>query len=90
MTDLQKLKEELRKDPEFRAEYEKTRPEFEVMCALIEARSSAKMTQKKLSEKSGVRQSNISRIENGTCSPTIATLQALAKGMGKRLVVGFQ
>ena len=90
MTDIQKLKEELIKDPEFRAEYEKTRPKFEVMCALIEARTDAGMTQKELSERSGIRQSNISRIENGTCSPTIATLQALAKGLGKRLVVGFQ
>ena len=90
MTDLQKLKQELINDPKFRAEYEKTRPEFEVMNALIEARTSAGMTQKELSEKSGVRQSNISRIENGTCSPTITTLEALAKGLGKRLVVEFR
>ena len=89
MTDLQKLKEELLNDPEFRAEYERTRPGFEVMCTLIEARISAGMTQKELAEKSGIRQSNISRIENGTCSPTIATLEALAKGLGKRLIVGF-
>ena len=33
---------------------------------------------------------NISRIENGTTSPTIATLQALAQGMGKRLVMSFE
>ena len=47
-------------------------------------------TQKELAEKSGVRQSNISRIENGTCSPTIATLEALATGMGKKLIVSFE
>ena len=90
MTDLQKLKEDLFQNPEFAEEYEKSRPEFEVMHALIEARIKSNMTQKELSEKSGIRQSNISRIENGTCSPTIATLQALANGLGKELVISFK
>ena len=75
---------------EFKAEYERTRPEFEIMRALVDARISQHMTQKELAEKSGVRQSNISRIENGTCSPTIATLEALANGMGKKLIVSFE
>ena len=90
MSDLQKYKQKQLPDPAFRAEYERTRPEFEIMRALIDARISQNMTQKELSEKSGVRQSNISRIENGTCSPTIATLEALANGMGKKLVVSFE
>ena len=77
-------------DPEFRAEHEATRAEFEVSRALIEARVSMNMTQKELADRSGIRQSNISRIENGSCSPTIATLQALAKGLGKKLSVNFR
>lgn len=48
------------------------------------------MTQKELAERSGIRQSNISRIENGSCSPTISTLQLLAKGLGKELSVSFR
>ena len=90
MTNFQEFKEELMKNPEFRAEYERTRPEYEIMHALIEARIDSNMTQKELSVKSGIRQSNISRIENGTCSPTIATLQALAEGLGKKLVISFK
>jgi len=90
MNDLQKYKEQQLKDSEFRTEYENTRTEFEITHALIDARIKAKMTQKELSAKSGVRQSNISRIENGTCSPTIATLQALAKGLGKEMVISFK
>ena len=90
MDDLQKLKNELLQDENFREEYEKLRPEYEVMRALINARINSNMTQKELSAKSGVRQSNISRIENGTCSPTISTLQALAKGLGKKLVITFE
>ena len=90
MTNYQEFKEKLLKDPEFRTEYEKTRPEFEIMHALIDARINSNMTQKELSDKSGIRQSNISRIENGTCSPTIATLQALAEGLGKKLSISFE
>ena len=58
--------------------------------ALIGARIERDLTQKQLAELSGIRQSNISRIENGTCSPTIATLQKLAAAMDKKLHIEFQ
>ena len=90
MSDLQKYKERQLKDPEFKKEYDATRNEYSVTRALIAARIASNMTQKELAEKSGIRQSNISRIENGTCSPTIATLQALAKGLGMELRVSFK
>lgn len=90
MSDLQKYREKQMNDPEFRGEYEGMRSEFELTRALIAARTSQHLTQKELSQRSGVRQSNISRIESGTTSPTVATLQALAAGMGKRLVISFE
>ncbi|MDE6737658.1 MAG: helix-turn-helix transcriptional regulator [Lachnospiraceae bacterium] len=90
MNDLHKYLEKQMNDPEFRAEREATRTEFEVTKALIEARTSLNMTQKELADRSGIRQSNISRIENGTCSPTVATLQLLAKGLGKELSINFR
>ena len=83
MIDYRKYPERQMQDPEVRAEHEATRAEYEVTRALIKARISEGMTQKELAEKSGIRQSNISRIENGSCSPTVATLSALANGMGK-------
>lgn len=90
MSDFQKYVERQMQDPEFKAEHDKTRPEFEIMRALTAARVSQNLTQKELSAKTGIRQSNISRIENGICSPTIATLQALADGMGKKLNIKFE
>ncbi len=90
MNDLRRYLEKQMNDPAFRAEHEATRTEFEVARALIEARLSSNMTQKELAERSGIRQSNISRIENGTCSPTIATLQSLASGLGKKLSISFR
>lgn len=62
-------------------------PEFQAILALYETRIDMHMTQKELSQKSGVRQSNISRIERGTCSPTIRTLSELAYAMGKKLEI---
>ncbi len=90
MSDFRKHLERQMKDPEFAAEYQKTRAEFEAAQAVISARLACNITQEELAEKTGIRQSNISRIENGSCSPTIATLQALAKGMGKTLHIEFR
>lgn len=90
MSELQEYKQQQLQNKEFREEYEKTRPEFEILHSLVAARISQNLTQKELAELSGIRQSNISRIENGTVSPTVATLIALAQGMGKKLVISFQ
>ena len=90
MSVLQKYKEKQLQDSESKAEYEGTRPDFEIMHALVDARISQNLTQKELAEKTGVHQSNISKIENGTCSPTIATLEALANSMGEKLIVSFE
>lgn len=47
------------------------------------------MTQKELADKTGIAQSDISKIENGNGNPSIRTLQRLAKGMGKKLHISF-
>ena len=57
--------------------------------AVIAARLACNMTQKELAEKTGIRQSNISRIENGSASPTIDTLARIAAGLGKQLKIDF-
>lgn len=90
MSDLRKYFEKQMQEPEFKAEHEKSRVEFELVRALIAARMEANITQQELAERSGVRQSNISRIESGYCLPTLTTLQALAKGMNKKLVIAFK
>ena len=78
------------KNPEFAAEWERQRPEREYIKAIIAARTETNLTQKDLAEKTGIRQSNISRIENGKSSPTIATLQQIAAGVGKTLHIEFR
>ena len=89
MDDFDRLKADLLKDPEFKAEYERTRPDFEIMRALVDARISQNLTQKELSERTGIAQTEISRLENGTRNPSIKLLQRLAEGMDMVLNVTF-
>jgi len=90
MSDYKKHLEEQLEDPTFAAEWERQRPEREYIKAIIAARIESNLTQGELAQKTGIRQSNISRIENGNSSPTIATLQQLASGMGKTLHIEFR
>ena len=90
MSDLSKYLNKQLQNPEFKVEHERTKSEYEVVRALIDARIEENMTQQQLAERSGIRQSNISRIENGTCSPTIVTLESLARGLNKRLVISLE
>ena len=55
MSDLQELKNELMKDPEFKKEYESLQPEMDITRAILDARIQAGLTQIQLSEKSGIR-----------------------------------
>ena len=83
------LNEQLQ-DPEVRAEYEVLEPEFSIMQAMIDARKSSGMTQKQLSEKTGIAQADISKLESGSANPSLRTLQRLAAGMGMRIKIEFQ
>ena len=62
----------------------------EVRDLVISARSAANLTQKQLSQRSGVSQANISKIENGNYQPSLSTLKRIAGALGKRLVVSFE
>ena len=82
------LKEQLN-DSALRTEYEALEPEFTIIQAMIDARKSAGLTQKQLSEKTGIAQADISKLENGNANPSLRTLRRLASGLGMRLKVEF-
>ena len=89
MDHLDKFIKEQLKDPEFAEEWERSKPEYEVMKLLVEARSELGMSQSELARRTGIKQPNISRLERGACSPTLETLGALAHGLGKELQINF-
>ena len=82
------LNEQLQ-DPELRKEYEAIQPEMDVIRAIVDARISQNLTQKELSERSGINQADISKIENGTRNPSLNLLKRLADGMGMTLKIEF-
>ena len=82
------LNEQLR-DPAFKAEWDALEPERQIMRAIVEGRDEQALTQKQLSEMTGITQADISRFENGTGNPSLRTLKRLAEGLGMSLKVEF-
>jgi len=89
MKTLQEFLEDQLKDPEFRKEYEAIQPEMAVIRALVDARISQNLTQKQLSERTGINQADISKLENGTRNPSLNMLKRLADGLDMTLKLEF-
>lgn len=82
------LGEQMRNEA-FRKEYEENQPELDIIRAIVEARASQHLTQKQLTERTGINQADISKLENGTRNPTINLLKRLADGMDMTLKIEF-
>ena len=89
MKTVDEFLEEQLKDPEFRKEYEAIQPEMAVIRALVDARISQNLTQKQLSERTGINQADISKLENGTRNPSLNMLKRLADGLDMTLKLEF-
>ena len=83
------LNEQLANNPNLRKEYEALEIEYQLKQALIELRKGNNLTQKELSELTGIHQSDISKLENGTANPTVKLLCRIAKAMNKKRVIQF-
>ncbi|MBO4652168.1 MAG: helix-turn-helix transcriptional regulator [Lachnospiraceae bacterium] len=82
------LNEQL-KDPEFRKEFDALQPERALIQAMIDARHKSGLTQKALSEVTGIAQGDISKLERGKGNPSVRTLQRLAEAMDMTLRIEF-
>jgi len=89
MSDFRNYLNEQLKDPDFKKEWDNLEPEFNMMQAMIAARKRNNMTQKELAERTGIDQSDISKIETGNANPTLAVLKRLAEGMDMVLKLEF-
>ena len=70
----------------------RVRPAASVMAGNEVAKARAKMglSQKELSEKTGIDQSDISKIERGVANPSIATLTRIAEELGAKLIIRIE
>jgi transcriptional regulator with XRE-family HTH domain len=89
VSEFKELLEEQLRDPEFRNEWDALEPEFAIVQAFIDARKTVGLTQKQLSERTGIAQSDISKLENGDGNPSLKTLKRLAVAMDMNLKLEF-
>ncbi len=89
MTKFNDYLNEQMEDPAFKEEWDALEPEFTIMQAMIDARKASGLTQKQLSERTGIAQADISKLESGNANPSLKTLQRLAAGMGMKVRVEF-
>ena len=88
--DFQKYLDKQLENPEFRKEWESLEPEYAIMQALIDARNEAGITQTELSRRTGIAQTDISKLERGNGNPSLKTLKRLAEGLGMTLELKFK
>jgi len=89
MSEFREFLEEQLQDPEFRKEWDALEPEFAIVQALIDTRKNAGLTQKQLSERTGIAQSDISKLESGDGNPSLKTLKRLAAAMDMTIKIEF-
>lgn len=90
MSDFRRYLDEQVRDPEFKKEWDALQPELAIVQAMIDARKKTGLTQKQLSERTGIAQADISKLEKGNGNPSLRTLQRLAAGMGMQVKIEFQ
>ena len=89
MSEWDKFLEKQLQNPEVRAEWDALEPEFAIIQAIIDARKISGLTQKQLSERTGIAQADISQLENGDANPSLSTLKRLASAMNMTLKIEF-
>ena len=90
MDDFEKHLNEKLQNTEFKVQWDDTEAEYHFVRSLIKARNAAGLTQRQLADRTGIDQAILSRIETGKANPSVYTLQKLAKGMGKKLMIDFK
>lgn len=84
---FKKTHEQWMKDPEFRREYEKLEPEFQIARQIIGARIKQKMSQAELAKRAGTGQAVVSRLEGMNAKPSISLLQRVAHALKIKIQV---
>ena len=84
------IKELLMKDDEFKTEYNKLKPRYDVISQIIEERAKQNITQEELALRVGTQKSNISRLESGTYNPSLDFLIKVARSLGKEMKITIE
>jgi transcriptional regulator with XRE-family HTH domain len=89
MTKISELHRRWRKDPDYKDAYDTLGEEFDLARALIEARTTAGLSQSQLARRMKTSQSYIARIEGGKVRPSTDVLERFAHATRTRLRIVF-
>jgi transcriptional regulator with XRE-family HTH domain len=73
---------ELRTDPAFRAEWERTALARAVALAIVRYRADHDLSQRELAERLGMKQPQVARLELGEVNPSMETLMRVSAQLG--------
>lgn len=86
---MKSIKEKLLQDEEFKEEYEKLKPRYELISLIIKTRLEQNLTQEELAKRIGTKKSNISRLESGNYNPSLDFIIKVADAFGKKVKLEF-
>ena len=90
MTKVSELHEKwYRESASYRAEYDASQPQYELISALIGARAGAGIDQDELAERMGIHVTAIMRLEGWNSNPSVKTLRRVAEATGTKLEISF-
>ena len=84
------IRRELRENPEFRAEWERTWPFEQLARIVILRRAKLGISQAELARRMGTTASVVSRIESGQHRTNVQTLERLGTALGGHAVIGIE
>lgn len=91
MYDFDSVRKDYFKDRGFRNAWNESRPYYDMVSALIDARNRGNITQAELARRLKTKQSAISRFESGRVkNPTISSLFDMAKALGVQIALSVE
>ena len=90
MTQVKDLHQKWMKNKKYRMAHDELAAEFALARAVIDARTTAGLTQEQLAQRMDTTQSVIARLESGRTRPSTQTLERLAAATGTRLRITFE
>jgi transcriptional regulator with XRE-family HTH domain len=84
------IAEQLRTDPEFRAEWERTALARAVALAIVRYRGDHDLSQRELAERLGMKQPQVARLEVGEVNPSIDTLMRISAQLGIEFTIDIR
>jgi transcriptional regulator with XRE-family HTH domain len=87
--DWKTAREKILSVPEVKACYDELEPEFSIARQLISLRETTGLNQRDFSQKAGIKQPQLARIESGKQTPKLETLVTLASSAGYSLELRF-